>query len=354
MTNIAIIGDEKSGRTTLGSKLGKKGTDSDITLFDDDRHEQKYVYVDAKSYPKSMKSIVAALNLSDMAILCVPPNGLTPIVGECIVALDLLQFKRGIIVITKSDTSYSMEINAFKEKLQKITVGTVLENWKIVSLNTNKDASNAFEGIDELKEEIHRLGHEIEAEQRTKDDLPPRVVIDHFFNVTGIGVVILGKVLQGTIHTHDKIGLYPVDKKIDIRSIQTHDIDVKQAGTGSRVGLGLKGLLERELERGFLLSNSELIATDFEVECTLSKFAKNGIKLDDVLHLFVGLQSDPVRVKKITVDGAEKEILGAGETGVLKLAGGKKIAYSKEDTFLFASLSENQRFTATGKVVDSQ
>ncbi|WNY23874.1 Selenocysteine-specific elongation factor [Methanimicrococcus hongohii] len=351
MTNIAIIGDEQSGRTSLGSKLGKKGTDSDITLFNDDRHEQKYVYIDAKSYPKSMKSIVAALNLSDMAILCVTPNGLTPIVGECMVALDLLQFKRGIIAITKSDTSYAMEIDAFKEKLQKITAGTVLENWEVVALNTNKDAPNAFEGIDELKEQIHKLGGEIEAEQRTKDGLPPRVVIDHFFNVTGIGIVILGKVLQGTIHTHDKIGLYPVDKKVDIRSIQTHDVDVKETGTGSRVGVGLKGLLERELERGFLLSNSEIVASEFEMECTLSKFAKGGVQLDDVLHLFVGLQSDPVRVKKITVGGVEKEMLNANETGILKLEGGKKIAYSKEDLFLFASLEENQRFTATGKVV---
>lgn len=351
MTNIAIIGDEQSGRTSLGSKLGKKGTDSDITLFNDDRHEQKYVYIDAKSYPKSLKSVVAALNLSDMAVLCITPNGLTPVVGECIVALDLLGFRRGVIAITKSDTSYPLEIDAFKEKIRKIIAGTVLEQWEIVALNTNKDAPNAFEGIDSLKEIIHKLGGDITAEQKEKDALPPRVVIDHFFNVTGIGIVVLGKVLQGTIHTHDKIGLYPADKKVDIRSIQTHDIDVKETGTGSRVGLGLKGLLERELERGFLLSNGELIADAFEMECTLSKFAKGGIQTDDVLHMFSGLQSDPVRVKKITVDGVEKERLEAGETGILKLEGGKRIAYSKEDLFLFASLAENQRFTATGKVV---
>ncbi|NLI62473.1 MAG: elongation factor Tu, partial [Methanosarcinaceae archaeon] len=71
MTNIAIIGDEKTGRTSLAGVLGKKGTDSDITLFNDDRHEDKFVYIDSKSYPKSVKSIMAALNLSDMAILCV-------------------------------------------------------------------------------------------------------------------------------------------------------------------------------------------------------------------------------------------------------------------------------------------
>jgi selenocysteine-specific translation elongation factor len=351
MTNIAIIGDEKTGRTTLASKLGKKGTDSDITLFNDDRHEQKYVYVDAKAYPKSMKSIVAALNLSDMALLCITPNGLTQNTGECIVALDLLGFKHGIIVITKADTSYPMEIDAFKEKLQKIIKGTVLENWEIISVNTNKDAPNAFEGIEELKNLIHKINTHVDAANKAKDSLPPRVVIDHFFNVTGIGIVVLGKVLQGIIHTHDKIGLYPIDKKIDIRSIQVHDIDVKSTGTGTRVGLALKGLLERELDRGYLLSNNEIIAEEYEINCKLSKFAKNGVQVNDVLHLFVGLQSDPVRVQKILVNGAEVEKIGPGSAAVLKLAGSKRIAYSKDDLFLFASLEENQRFTATGKAV---
>jgi selenocysteine-specific elongation factor len=33
MANVAIIGSEKSGRTSLAGKLGKKGTESDITLY---------------------------------------------------------------------------------------------------------------------------------------------------------------------------------------------------------------------------------------------------------------------------------------------------------------------------------
>jgi nicotinamide riboside kinase len=32
MTKIAIIGGEQSGRTTLASKLGKKGNVSDVTI----------------------------------------------------------------------------------------------------------------------------------------------------------------------------------------------------------------------------------------------------------------------------------------------------------------------------------
>lgn len=33
MVNAAIIGGEQSGKTTLASKLGKKGTESDIVLY---------------------------------------------------------------------------------------------------------------------------------------------------------------------------------------------------------------------------------------------------------------------------------------------------------------------------------
>jgi len=348
MTNIAIIGDEKTGRTSLAGVLGKKGTDSDITLFNDDRHEDKFVYIDSKSYPKSVKSIMAALNLSDMAILCVSPDGLSTHTGECIVALDLIKMKRGVVVITKSDESYPFAIDELKSKIKKVSEGTVVENWNIIAVNTNKNASNPFEGIEDLKSEISNISIEIQKEMREKDDLSPRVVIDHFFNVTGIGVVILGKVLQGTVHTHDKIGLYPVDKKVDIRSIQTQDTDVKEAKSGFRVGMALKGLLERELERGFLLSEKETIVEEITVDCKLTKFSKHGIQKDDSMNLYLGLQSDAVRVLKIEKDGKEVEKANPGDECRVTVKAGKRIALSKSDMIVLANLSENQRFTASG------
>lgn len=349
MTNVAIIGDEKSGCTSLAGVLGKKGTESDIILFNDDRHEEKFVYVDAKAYPKSVKSLMSALNLSDMAILCIPPKGLTAHTGECIVALDLIGIKRGIVVVTMSDTSYAFAIDELKEKIKKITQGTVVQNWDIIAVNTNKSAPVPFEGIENLKSMIAGISSEIQKEQRQKDTLSPRVVIDHFFNVTGIGIVILGKVLQGTIRTHDKIGLYPVNKKIDIRSIQMHDVDVKESHTGHRVGMGLKGLLERELERGFLLSDNETIATDINLECRLTPFLKQGIKKGDTMNMYVGLQSDAIHVLKITVDGCEKDSVRPGEICTVTIKTGKNIAFSSDDTFVLTNLSENQRFVASGR-----
>lgn len=347
MTNIAIIGTEQSGRTTLAANLGKKGTHSDITLYNNDKETRKLAFIDAHSYPKSLKSLITALNISDLAVFCIPPEGLDVHTGECIVALDLLGFKHGIIALTKSDTTHIYAIDELKNKIKKITSGTVLENWDFVALNTNKSAKNAFEGVDELKSLINSIAEKIDAEQKEKNDLPARVLIDHAFNVTGKGCVALGVVSHGILNEKDKIKIFPLDRDIEIRSIQSHDVDIVSAPTGTRVGMRLKNVQEKDIERGFIISDKETVTTDYTLECNISKFTKK-IELSSVLHLFVGLQSEPVRVEKILVDGAEvKEVL-PGTTCTLELYGNKKVAYSKEDRFLLANLDLAQRFAAYG------
>ena len=105
MTKITIIGSEKSGKTTLAGKLGKKGNVTDITMYDYAKNDSILTTIDATGYPASVKSLITALNLSDIAILCIPPEGLDPLSAECIIALDLLGYKHGIIALTKSDPS---------------------------------------------------------------------------------------------------------------------------------------------------------------------------------------------------------------------------------------------------------
>src|SRR5659263_594197 len=57
MANVAIIGSEKSGRTSLVGKLGKKGTESDITLYNFVKGDRIYSFVDAIGYPSSFKRL---------------------------------------------------------------------------------------------------------------------------------------------------------------------------------------------------------------------------------------------------------------------------------------------------------
>lgn len=342
MTKIAIVGSEKSGKTTLAGKLGKKGNVSDITMYDYAKNDMILTTIDATGYPASVKSLVTALNLSDIALLCVPPEGLDPLAAECIIALDLMGYKHGIVVLTKADKTYPFAVDELKAKLQKITTGTALENWEYMSISTT-----SFEGMEELKELISAIGSKVDEEQRELDGLPSRTLIDQSFNVTGIGCVVLGVVSQGTINAKDKMIAYPAKKELEIRSIQMHDIDAKSAPAGARVGLALKGVQSKDIERGFVLSKEENVATEFVLKSKLSPLAKQ-FNIDDMLHLFVGLQSSPVRVNEITENGKKVETAKPGKEFTLTLSGSKEIAYSKNDRFILTNLDEKQRFIAFG------
>jgi len=346
MTKIAIIGSQQSGRTALTSRLGKKGDVSDITMYDFTKSGIILTAIDATGYPKSIKPLLTALNLTDIALLCIPPTGPDAYTGECIVALDLLSYKHGIIVLTKSDTSHPYALEELKSKIKSITAGTVLESWDCISVSTT-----TFEGMEELKEKIFSVGAKVDEENAQLNNLPARVVVDHVFNVTGIGCVVLGIVQQGTIHTKDKISMLPIDKPIEIRSIQMHDADVKSATAGSRVGLALKNIQAKDVERGYVISNEEIVTTDFTLNCSLSRFTKP-IAVGDTLHLFVGLQSAPVHVEKIVINGEDADSVAPGsECVVVTLSGTKKVAYRETtDRFIIANLDEKQRFVGYGLV----
>jgi selenocysteine-specific translation elongation factor len=342
MTKVAIIGSEQSGRTSLAAKLGKKGNVADVTMYDFARNDVVMTTIDANGYPKSLKSLITALNLSDIALLCIPPGGLDAHAGECVIALDLLQYRYGLVVLTKADTSYPYAQEELENKIRKILTGTCMESWEFVNVSTT-----SFEGLDVLREKILEIDGKVAGENRPLDEKPVRVAVDQSFNVTGIGCVVLGVVTQGTLNAKDKLIAYPAGKPLEIRSIQMHDVDVRRASTGARVGLALKGVQSKDIERGFIISETENVATDFRLGCTISPLSAP-LTVSDVPHLFTGLQSAPVRVVKIEVNGESVEKAEPGTECALHLSSSHEIAYSPSDRFLLANLDAKQRFAGYG------
>jgi selenocysteine-specific translation elongation factor len=252
-----------------------------------------------------------------------------------------------MIVLTKSDTSYPYALEELAQKIRTIGAGTVIEDWEcaIVSAET-------FEGMEELKEMISSVGAAVDSENAELNTLSPRVAVDHVFNVTGIGCVILGVVKQGTIHAKDKMLMMPAGKPVEIRSIQLHDVDAKSAAAGARVGLALKHIQPKDVERGDVISEGdrEIISTGVTLNTTLSKFTKE-IAVGDVLHLFVGLQSAPARIEEIVVNGGRVDTASPNSECAITLSGSKKIAYAESDRFILANLDEKQRFVGYGFIL---
>ena len=264
------------GQTEFVKELGKKGQSSDITTYDKKKDDRITTYVIPSSYPDKIQSLITAANLAEYCIVNV--NKLDRYLGEQIVALDLLQLKKGFLL-------HSYEVD--KEILKNLLKNTIVSSFKIEH------------DIESLKESINSISS-------IKRDGPPIMHIDNIFNVKGVGVVVLGILKQGAIKVHDELVLFPQKKSVTIKSIQMHDRNVEESYSPARVGLALTGVSYDEITRGDILSNfshftsadQELIIMNFDKV----PFYKNDLSENHLYLLSIGTQIKPVKIKKLEND----------------------------------------------------
>ena len=158
---------------------------------------------------KKFNHLFQAIALAEYVIFHV--NTLDKFTGEQILALDALGKKEGIL-------SHSYDVD--EARLDLMIKGTVLEGYKKVEQ-------------DKIKEELVNF-------PTAKKDGSTSIVIDHTFDVKGVGTVALGKVLSGKIAQYDKIQHYPSEIEAMVKSIQMHDDDVKESISPARVGFSQK------------------------------------------------------------------------------------------------------------------
>ena len=183
--------------------------------------------------------------------------------GEQIIALDSLKKEKGIL-------SHTFDVD--ESKLEMMIKGTVVENYTRVE-------------HDKIKEEMNTL------EPITNDD-PPELLIDHCFDVKGVGTVILGKVTGGTIKQYDNLKLYPAGIDVLIKSIQMHDDPVTESVCPARVGIAVKGAKPDEVGRGDVISAEDVVDVKTEIELDFKKnpFYKNDIAENQGCLVSIGLQ----------------------------------------------------------------
>jgi len=288
--NIAILGDN-----TFGGVLGKKGTESDITLYSYKEESQALSFVVPTEYPGKIQSMVYAINMTDAAIVKV--DAISRTLGEIIVALECANIKKGYIVMGE---------NLIKEQILPIIKGTVLQNYKFID-------NDRIAIIDTLS-----------MEDISSDPGNIKVQIDHFFDVKSVGTVILGTA-YGKARKFDEFIMYPTDKKVNVKSIQIYDEDHDEAENGSRAGISLKGVSVAELERGYVLAKEGTmnVAREINVKFKIQKFWRYPISAGGEYVFVCGLQ----QLRAIIKEGS----LGSGEEGTIKIGLDWKLAYAPGD-----------------------
>jgi len=220
------------GQPGFAKDLGKTGTVSDITLYNLKRGDTSVTFIEPTRYPEKIAPLFFAVSTADKAIMVV--DEVNAAFGETVLMLQCAGVAKGQLILRNFLT---------RDQLLPLIKGTVLEGYEVFSGNVN-------ELREMLLDEAAALG------ENAGEPTPVGTVpIDHFFNVKGIGTVVLGGVASGAIHTHDTVQVLPIKKQVQVRSIQKLDEDVGIAMKGDRVGVALKGIEAGELDRGYVLSS---------------------------------------------------------------------------------------------------
>ena len=269
------------GKLGYSSALAKKGTSSDITLYNLKKGESNITFIEPTRYPDRMAPLFYACSLSKKAIVVV--DELNAKLGEMLVMLQCCGISSGYFVLRNYITP---------EKIQPLLKGTILENYKFVADETTT-----------LREELVAEATKTVA-PNTKKEIGT-VPVDHAFNVKGIGAVILGVVADGVIQKHDIMNVFPGTKTTQIRSIQKHDNEFDSAEEGDRVGLALKNIKVGDVERGTVLTNDPTFKASNKIEAPASiiKYWSTPIKEGMVLHLGHWMQVLNCKVEAVNEEG---------------------------------------------------
>ncbi|MDC0228466.1 EF-Tu/IF-2/RF-3 family GTPase [Nitrosopumilus sp.] len=259
------------GKQDLASEFGKKGTESDLTLYDRKESDIIKTWVIPNGFPEKIQPLFQAINLAEYVIFHV--DKLDKFTGEQIIALDSLKKEKGIL-------SHTFDVD--ESKLNMMIKGTVVENYTRVEQDKIKEEMNALEPI--------------------TNDNPAELLIDHCFDVKGVGTVILGKVSNGTIKQYDNLKLYPHNIDVLIKSIQMHDDPVSESICPARVGLAVKGAKPDEVGRGDVISVEDAveIKTEIELDFEKSPFYKSEITENQGCLVNIGLQTKAAKFSSIT------------------------------------------------------
>ena len=288
--------EEKSRGMTinLGFTQIKFDDGSRVGLIDVPGHEK---------FIKNMSAGVSGVDYLLMVIAC--DDGIMPQTEEHFQILKLFGVKKGMILLTKRDLVDEKRYEEVKKQCREYFKGSFLENSPLLPLSiTDIESYNTLKNL--LKEELKKI--DLEEKERYF-----RMDIDRVFSVKGFGCVVTGTVKSGKISVGDTLTIYPQNKMVKVKGLESHGEKKDSIGTGNRCAINLAGIESSEIKRGDIIGKSLLTGDKIECKLTLLENSPK-IKNNHRIRLNIGTDEIIGRVKIY-----EKNCILAGESAFVQI-----------------------------------
>lgn len=348
---IGTAGHIDHGKTTLIKALTGRDTDTlreekergisinlGFTFFDLPSNKRAGI-IDVPGHEKFIKNALAGVSSIDVVLLVIAADeGIMPQTKEHFEILQLLNVKKGIIVLTKADLVEEEWLTMVKEDLKDYFKGTFLEKAPIHAVS-----SKTGEGIKELITAIDSATEEVEAKD-TEGHF--RLTVDRVFSVSGFGTVVTGTIISGRIEEGESVQVYPSNAFTKVRGIQVHENSVKYAEAGQRCAVNLANIKTSEIKRGDIISKENVLEASLLVDCSMHYLSSCEKPLENRQRVKLYHGTSELLCRVVILD---KEELKPGETGYVQLKLEEPITAQRNDRFVIRNYSP--MYTIGGGVI---
>jgi selenocysteine-specific elongation factor len=225
-------------------------------------------FVDVPGHEKFVHNMVAGATGIDFVLLAVAADdGPMPQTLEHLAIVDLLGVKRGVVVLSKADLAARAAREEVGRAIRRVIAGTTLAGAEIIPVSTVSG-----EGIDALREHLFDAACEAD---RLSARGRFRLAVDRSFSLAGVGAVVTGTVLSGSVNVDDRVTISPRGIVARVRSIHAQNRVTMTGRSGERCALNLagEGISKDAAARGDIVLDPSLHAPTDRIDATLRVLA---------------------------------------------------------------------------------
>ena len=291
--------------------------------------------IDVPGHEKFVKNMLAGIGGIDLVLLVIAlDEGVMPQTVEHFEILKMLHIRQGIIVFTKSDLVDEDWAEMVEEDVTSLVEGSFLEHAERIRVS-----AYTGENIDTLKQMILDKVRNV-GMRRSEPELF-RLPIDRVFTMEGFGTVITGTLLEGSCKAGEDIMVYPEERVLKIRGIQSHGTKEEAAYAGQRTAINLANVKKEELERGQVLAAPGTLTNSIFLDAKVSLFKTTDRQLKNGDRVHVNYGSAQAIAKAVLLD---RDAIGPGESAYVQLRFDDSIAVKRGDRFIIRFYSPVETF----------
>src|SRR3989338_3626017 len=239
----------------------ERGVTIDLSHRKFDTQKFECTIIDAPGHRDFIKNMITGASQADVAFLVVAaPDGVMAQTKEHVFLLKTFGVNQISIIVNKMDVIKYDEakFKAVKEQISGLlkSVGYKPDQIQFIpaasflgdNVAKKSDKMSWYTGP-KLLEQIDKF-----TPHEKPTSLPLRLPLQDVYNITGIGVVPVGRVETCVMKVGDKVTVVPGREgkgvKGEVKTIEMHHEQIQQAEPGDNVGFSVRGINKKDIARG--------------------------------------------------------------------------------------------------------